>query len=128
MALSQHKSKRSPTGARYHAHRKKTKAETGSLPTLTRVGEEKLKITKARGGSEKFKLLTAGVANLLVDAKKKTFVKAKITAVADNPANRHYTRRNIITKGTVITTEKGKAKVTSRPGQDGIVNAVLIKE
>ena len=46
--------------------------------------------------------------------------------VVENPANRHFVRRNIMTKGTVIETEKGKARITSRPGQDGTINAVLI--
>jgi small subunit ribosomal protein S8e len=45
----------------------------------------------------------------------------------ENPANPHYVRRNIITKGAVIKTELGNAKVTSRPGQDGVVNAALIE-
>ena len=52
--------------------------------------------------------------------------KLKITAVVENPANRHFVRRNIITKGTVIETEKGKARITSRPGQEGVINAILI--
>ncbi|MHA1485277.1 MAG: 30S ribosomal protein S8e, partial [Candidatus Thorarchaeota archaeon] len=30
------------------------------------------------------------------------------------------------TRGTIIKTSKGRAKVTSRPGQEGILNAVLI--
>ncbi|MCE4622698.1 MAG: 30S ribosomal protein S8e, partial [Desulfurococcales archaeon] len=34
----------------------------------------------------------------------------------------------IIVKGAIIETTEGKAIVTSRPGQDGVVNAVLIKE
>ena len=46
--------------------------------------------------------------------------------VIENSANPNYVRQNIITKGSVIETEKGKAKVTSRPGQHGVVNAVLI--
>ena len=46
--------------------------------------------------------------------------------VVENPANRHYIRRNILTRGTIIKTEKGNARITSRPGQDGVVNAVLI--
>ena len=45
-----------------------------------------------------------------------------------NPANVDYDRRGIITKGTIIETSLGTAKVTSRPGQNGIINAVLIKE
>jgi small subunit ribosomal protein S8e len=54
--------------------------------------------------------------------------KVAISNVIGNDANKHYIRRNIITKGAIIETELGKAKVTSRPGQDGVVNAVLIKE
>ncbi len=46
----------------------------------------------------------------------------------ENAANRHYVRRDIITKGTIIQTKLGKARVTSRPAQDGTVNAVLISE
>ena len=46
--------------------------------------------------------------------------------VIENTANPNYVRQNIITKGSVIETEKGKAKVTSRPGQHGVVNAVLL--
>ncbi|RLF82243.1 30S ribosomal protein S8e, partial [Thermococci archaeon] len=54
--------------------------------------------------------------------------KVKIISVVENPANRQYVRRNIVTKGAIVQTEIGKALVTSRPGQDGIVNAVLLKE
>ena len=35
-------------------------------------------------------------------------------------------RRNIINKGAIIDTGLGKAKVTSRPGQTGIVSAILL--
>ncbi|MEK6949175.1 MAG: 30S ribosomal protein S8e, partial [Nanoarchaeota archaeon] len=49
-----------------------------------------------------------------------------IKTISGNPANRHFVRRNIMTKGAIIETEKGKARITSRPGQDGAVNAVLI--
>jgi len=56
------------------------------------------------------------------------YVKARITAVVETPANREYARRGIIVKGSIIQTEVGKAKVVSRPSQDGIVNAVLIEE
>ena len=36
--------------------------------------------------------------------------------------------RGIITKGALIETELGKAIVTSRPGQDGVVNALLVED
>jgi len=55
--------------------------------------------------------------------------KASVTdlkTILESPANRHFVRRNIITKGAVIETPNGKAKVTNRPSQEGFVNAVLI--
>jgi small subunit ribosomal protein S8e len=33
----------------------------------------------------------------------------------------------IVTKGCIVETELGKAKVTSRPSQHGIVNAILVE-
>ena len=53
---------------------------------------------------------------------------SKIIEVVENSANPNYVRQNIITKGSIIETEKGKAKVTSRPGQHGVVNAVLVAD
>ena len=52
--------------------------------------------------------------------------KTEIISVVENPANIHYVRRNIMTKGAIIETELGKAKITSRPGQTGTINAILI--
>jgi small subunit ribosomal protein S8e len=43
-----------------------------------------------------------------------------------NPANVDYDRRGVITRGTIIETSLGVARVTSRPGQDGTVNAILV--
>ncbi|MCD6558125.1 MAG: 30S ribosomal protein S8e, partial [Candidatus Aenigmarchaeota archaeon] len=39
-----------------------------------------------------------------------------------------FVRRNIITKGAIIMTEDGRAVVTNRPGQEGVINAKLIEE
>ncbi len=125
MVLTQYRSKRKFTGGRYKAYRKKRLYEKGNLPSLTKIGKMDLKMIRTRGGNIKTRLFHAESANLL-DTKTKTYSKVKILTVVDNPANRHFIRRNIITKGTIIETEKGKAKVTSRPGQDGTVNAVLI--
>jgi small subunit ribosomal protein S8e len=126
MVVIQRRSKRKPTGGRYHAGgRGKRRFEMGRRPTLTRLEETKNKVIKVKGGRTKTKLLTSKTANLL-DTKTNKHVKATIETVIETPANRHFARRNIITKGTIIQTDKGKAKVTSRPGQDGIVNAVII--
>ena len=69
--------------------------------------------------------MATNVANVFDPGTKKSF-KVEIKTVLENPADSHFVRRNVITKGAVIDTEKGKAKVTSRPSQDGTVNAVLI--
>lgn len=50
---------------------------------------------------------------------------SKILRVKHSPANRDYERRGVITRGAIIETEAGEATVTSRPTQDGVVNAVL---
>ena len=116
---------RKPTGGMYNIARGKRKYEMGRLPVHTKIGKQNVKVIKTKGDSRKMKVLVAQVANVL-DPKTKKFVKTAIKTVDDCPANRHFVRRNIIVKGAVITTEAGKAKVTSRPGQDGTVNAVLI--
>ena len=116
---------RKPTGGMYNIARDKRKYEIGRLPTLTRIGKQNVKVIKTKGDSRKMKVLVAQVANVL-DPKTKKFVKSPIKTVDECPANRHFVRRNILVKGAVIMTEAGKAKVTSRPGQDGTVNAVLI--
>ena len=54
--------------------------------------------------------------------------KVEIERVVENPANVNYDRRGVITKGAIIRTSKGIARVTSSPGQYGSINAVLIKE
>jgi small subunit ribosomal protein S8e len=125
MVISQARSKRSPTGSRYVDFRKKKQYETGREPTLTRVGAKKQKVLRTMGANSKAIILTTDIANV-TDKKSKKSVKVKILSVKENPANPNYIRRNIITKGCVIETEKGDVKVTSRPGQDGTVNGYLV--
>ncbi|MEK6874305.1 MAG: 30S ribosomal protein S8e [Nanoarchaeota archaeon] len=126
MVIIQHRSKRKSTGGRYkRLYRSNRKFEVGRAPSMTTIGEKFLKIVRTKGGNEKQKLHAIQTANIF-DPKAKKFVVAPIKTVTENPANRHFVRRNIITRGAVIDTELGKAKVTSRPGQDGFVNAVLL--
>ena len=54
--------------------------------------------------------------------------KTKLLRVIRNPANVDYQRRGVITKGAIIETEVGQARVTSRPGQDGVINAILVEK
>jgi len=127
MAIWHGEKGRKPTGGKIILARKKKKRELGNLPTLTRIGEEKRKKYRTKGGGVKIKAFSAEFANVF-NPKTKITRKVKILDVVDNPANPHFVRRKILTKGAIIKTELGNAKVTSRPGQDGIVNAVLIEE
>ena len=125
MALSQARPKRKETGGRYIAYRKKRQHELGREPSFTKLGKKRIQVIRTMGANRKLRLLSADTANLF-DPKLKLFKQVKIKTITDNPANRHFIRRNIMTKGSVIDTELGKARITSRPGQDGVVNAVLI--
>jgi len=125
MVTTQHKSKRSPSGSRYKSFRKKRIYESGNFPAYTKLGKKVVKIHRTLAAHKKFFLLSADTANVY-DPKDKKYTQLKIDTIIENPANRHFIRRNIITKGTVIKTEKGNARVTNRPGQEGVVNAVLV--
>ncbi len=117
-----------PSGGKKRRHRKKRKYELGRPPTETRLGEKDArKIIRVRGGNIKVRLKSAQYANVVIPGENKAS-KVKILAVVETPANTEYARRNIITKGTIVRTEIGLAKVTSRPGQDGVVNAILTKK
>jgi len=118
--------KRKKTGGRRRPYRKKRKYERGGDPVLTVIGERKLKEKRARGGGVKYALAADLYANVF-DPEKKAAQKVKILRLLSNPASRDLERRGVITKGAIIETELGRAKVTSRPGQDGVINAVLVK-
>ncbi len=115
------------TGGRINLNRKKKKYELGSLPTYPRIGKEKISKIKTKGGGIKIRMLSIEFANVF-DSKSKTTKKVKILDVIQNPANPQLVRSKIITKGTIIKTELGNSKVTSRPSQSGVVNSVLIEK
>lgn len=125
MVITQSRPKRSKTGSRYIDFRKKKQYECGRDPTLTKVGPTKKRILRTMGGNQKVVLLHTDIINVM-DKKTKKCKKVKIKTVKANPANMNYIRRNIITKGTTVTTEIGDVLVTSRPAQDGTVNGVLL--
>ena len=90
------------------------------------LAEAQVTITrKVRGKNQKTGLKTIDFVNLSTgDAKVK---KSKIVKVLENPTNNDYQRRGVITKGALLETTDGKCRVVSRPGQDGTVNAILVK-
>lgn len=123
----QGKSRRKFTGGRLISSRGKRKWENGREAAEPHLYETRRKIIDTRGGNSKVQLLRCDVANVTNPADNTTR-QVSIETVVNNTANQHYVRRNILTKGSIIKTDAGTAKITSRPGQDGIVNAVLLVE
>jgi small subunit ribosomal protein S8e len=118
---------RKKTGGAINQHRKKRKYELGSQPVHTKIGKTKIKLHRMKSGSIKIKAAAVEFANVL-DPHTKQIKKVKIEGVIENPANPHYVRRSVITKGSIIKTELGNARITSRPSQHGIVNAVILEK
>jgi len=113
------------SGGRRVALRSRRKFEIDRYPNEPLVGEQQTVTRKVRGKNLKTALISASFVNLVLsDSKVK---KTKIIRVLENPTNNDYQRRGVITKGAIIETEDGKCKVISRPGQDGVVNGILVK-
>ena len=114
------------TGGRKVAMRGRRKFEIDRYPNEAVVGATQIVARRVRGNNVKAAFKTAEFANV-IDREAKKVTKSKILKVSKNPANRDYERRGVISRGAVIETESGTAVVVSRPGQDGVVNAVLAK-
>jgi small subunit ribosomal protein S8e len=111
------------SGGKYHKQRKKKKYELPGQPRVVKLAETKTKVMKTRGGNLKMVSISQNVANVIHDGKSQ---KVKITNVVETPSNRFLARQNVLVKGAIIDTEIGKAKITNRPSQEGIVNAMLL--
>ena len=117
--------KRKRTGGRKRAYRVKRNYEKGSFPAETTLGEPKRRNIRGYGGITKTKVLSDKYATVTNPKSGKT-ERAQILRVVKNRANVDYDRRGVITKGEEIETNLGLARVTSRPGSDGVINAILI--
>ena len=124
MAISQRRSAKKETGKKYQHDRTKIKMELGRPASMTKIGKNKISKVRTLGGNDKKRALQVEQVIILHGKKKEA---AKIVRVVQNPANRHFTRMNVITKGAIIETDKGNVKVTNRPGQEGQVQGILVK-
>lgn len=119
------KTKSSGSGGHRRMATGKRKAHWGGFFARAKLGEkEEVRAFRTRGGSKKAAVHTAMHVNVATGNKVQ---RVKIVTVKESPDNRHFARENLLTLGAVVETELGKAKVTSRPGQDGSVNAVLLQ-
>jgi small subunit ribosomal protein S8e len=114
------------SGGKYIKNRKKKKHENSGQKRVVKLGEDKRREKRTRGGNEKTFMLKAKFVNVQIDDKKTK--KTEIKNVLETPSNRFLARQNIITKGTVLETELGNVKVTNRPTQEGTLNGILLKE
>jgi len=114
------------TGGRRHPLRTRRKYEIDRYPNEPINGAQVTITRRVRGNNRKTALKSIDFVNLATgEAKVK---KVKILKVLENATNNDYKRRGIITKGAVLETEEGKCRIVSKPGQNGIVNAILLKE
>jgi len=106
--------------------RKKKKKDFGSDFIAIKIGNERRKTFRTLGGNNKSRILEVAEVNV-TDPKTGNTKRSKILTVKDNPANPNFVRMNIITMGATVETELGLVKITSKPGQHGVMNGVLIK-
>jgi len=114
------------TGGRRVPLRIRRKYEIDRYPNEPVNGAQVTITRRVRGNNKKTALKSIDFVNLATGENK--VKKSKIIKVLDNTTNNDYKRRGIITKGAILETQEGKCRVVSKPGQNGIVNAILLKE
>ena len=111
------------SGGRYIDRRKKRLYEVPGQKRTLKLGELKRKSKRTTGGNRKTFILSIKKVNIQANGKS---IPAEITNVLETPSNKFLARQNIITKGTIVETNMGKARITNRPTQEGVLNGVLI--
>lgn len=112
------------SGGRYKKNRKKRLHELPGQTRNVKLGEIKRKTQKTIGKKRKTFLLKANMINVKIGNK---IHRLEIKNVIETPSNRFLARQNILSKGTIVQTDKGKVKITNRPSQEAMVNGVLIE-
>jgi small subunit ribosomal protein S8e len=107
--------------------RRRRKYEIDRYPNEAVLGDKSIKTRRVRGNNLKVAVKFGAFVSLADPVLKKT-TNAKILQVVKNPANKDYERRGVISKGALLETPSGLARVISRPGQHGCINAVLVKQ
>ena len=113
------------TGGIRHPLKTRQKFQIDRYPNEALMGEQETTTRKTRGNNRKTALKTVNHVNLVLPNAK--IKRSKIVRVLENQTNNDYQRRGVITKGAILETEDGKCKVISRPGQNGVINAILVE-
>ena len=112
------------SGGRYKKRRKKKLYELPGQRREVKLGQEKRKTKKIRGRNQKTFLIKGNLVNVRIGNK---IQKIEIKNVLETPSNRFLARQNILSKGTIVQTDKGKVKITNRPSQEGMINGILLE-
>ncbi|MGC8496224.1 MAG: 30S ribosomal protein S8e [Candidatus Micrarchaeia archaeon] len=121
---SKSNTKKAGNGKQVKKLRDKKKSEMGGYFAATKLSQSNvIQPTRRRGGNIGVRIKKVAFANVLTSS---GYKKARITEVLESKDNKNFARQNIITKGTIINTELGKALVINRPGREGMVNAKLL--
>ena len=119
-------SRRKPSGGRRVQARGKRSTEISTEKQMALIGEPKRKIYRRTGGNTLVRVLTANKVSINNPKTGKT-VLGTIENVVENESDPNYVRRNVLVKGAIIETDKGRVRITSRPGKDGVINGVLVE-
>jgi len=93
--------KRSASGARKPAYRKKRVFEAGRQPANTRIGAKRIHTVRVRGGNLKHRALRLDSGNFAW-ASEGTTRKTRVISVAFHPSNNELVRTNTLTKSAVV--------------------------
>ena len=119
-------SRRKPSGGRKVQARGKRSTEISTEKQIALIGEPKRKIYRRTGGNTLVRVLAANKVSINNPKTGKT-VLGTIENVVENESDPNYVRRNVLVKGAIIETDKGRVRITSRPGKDGVINGVLVE-
>ena len=112
------------SGGKYIKSRKKKSYELAGQKRVIKLGENKTKTKRVRGGHVKTFLLRGKIINVRTE---KGIKRSEIKNVLETPSNKFFARQNILTRGTIVQTDLGKVKITNRPTQEGMINGILIE-
>jgi len=115
---------RKASGGRYKKPKKRKLTGRQGQARVVKIGNKKTKLIEGRGKTKKIVSFLGNIANIMVKGKAK---KSTIKNVSETPSNVFLARQNILTKGAIIETELGKAKITNKPSQEGNIQAKLIE-
>ena len=119
-------SRRKPSGGRKVQARGKRSTEISTEKQLALIGESKTKIYRRTGGNTLVRVLAADKVSINDPKTGKTSL-GTIENVVENESDPNYVRRNVLVKGAIIETDKGRVKITSRPGKEGGINGILVE-